>query len=267
MPHPPILYRSRRAVTAEAERDPQTLASLLVTAVSDFLAASAELPADHHMPSEYFQGGMALTSPGSPASIWVRYWCTDTTLPRPRGGRGRLPRTMRALALGGALGLLPSYANPATARGHTGGYDLRIRGGPRVVIRFADGRASLEEPRNTPVDCHILAEPVAFLLVFYGRTSQWGPIARPAAHLGPPTMARPALQATVLESRAHLTDALVPGAAHPSLPRSGFPTLAALRGMRARAAERLYGLCRAAALPDLALGRSSSEVIRCSALL
>jgi len=28
------------------------------------------------------------------------------------------------------------------------------------------------------VDCHILASPVALLLVLYGRISQWGPIAK-----------------------------------------------------------------------------------------
>jgi hypothetical protein len=43
-----------RAVTAEAERHPGALASLLVTAVGDFLAASAELPPDCPMTSPYF---------------------------------------------------------------------------------------------------------------------------------------------------------------------------------------------------------------------
>lgn len=167
-----------RAVTAEAERDPQTLASLLVTAVSDFLAASAELPADHHMPSQYFQGGMALDLAGVTSIDLGEVLVHGYDIAKATRRSWPIAADDARLALGGALRLLPSYANPATARGHTGGYDLRIRGGPRVVIRFADGRASLEEPRNTPVDCHILAEPVAFLLVFYGRTSQWGPIAK-----------------------------------------------------------------------------------------
>ena len=73
------------------------------------------------------------------------------------------------LALRAALRLTSAYVNPDTAHGHTGGYDLRIRGGPRVVIRFTDGRASLEQPGDVPVDCHILAAPGALLLVLYGR--------------------------------------------------------------------------------------------------
>lgn len=82
------------------------------------------------------------------------------------------------LAPRAALRLVPAYVSPDTARGHTGGYDLRIRGGPRLVTRFTEGRASLEQPEGAPVDCHILAAPVALLLVLYGRTPQWGPIAK-----------------------------------------------------------------------------------------
>jgi uncharacterized protein (TIGR03083 family) len=167
-----------RAVTAEAERDPRTLATMLVTAVSDFLAASAELPADHPMPSPYFQGGMALDLAGITSidlgEVLVHGYDIAKAARRP----WPIAADDAGLALGGALRLIPSYADPATTRGLTGGYDLRIRRGPHVVIRFADGRASLEEPGSGPVYCHIIAEPVALLLVFYGRISQWGPIAK-----------------------------------------------------------------------------------------
>jgi len=82
------------------------------------------------------------------------------------------------LALLGVLRLTPAYVNPDTAGRHSGCYDLRIRSGPRIVVRFSDGRAQLEERASVRVDCHILASPVALLLVLYGRISQWGPIAK-----------------------------------------------------------------------------------------
>jgi hypothetical protein len=82
------------------------------------------------------------------------------------------------LALRAALRLTSAYIDADKARGHTGGYDLRIRGGPRVVIRFTDGRASLEQPGEAPVDRRILAAPVALLFVLYGRIPQWRPIAK-----------------------------------------------------------------------------------------
>ena len=71
----------------------------------------------------------------------------------------------------------PEFVDPTTAHGHTGGYDLWVRGGPRVVFRFTNGQVSLEEPGGAPVDCHVLAEPVALLLLMYGRIRQWQPIA------------------------------------------------------------------------------------------
>jgi hypothetical protein len=86
-----------RAVTAEAERDPRTLASVLVIAVSDFLAPVRSFLLITPCRASASRVGWRSTSPGSPASIWERYWYTDMTLPRPRGGRGRLPRTTLAL--------------------------------------------------------------------------------------------------------------------------------------------------------------------------
>jgi hypothetical protein len=55
-----------------------------------------------------------------------------------------LPADDARLALCAALRLTSAYVNPEAARGHTGGYDLRIRGGPRVVIRFTGGRVAGE---------------------------------------------------------------------------------------------------------------------------
>jgi uncharacterized protein (TIGR03083 family) len=167
-----------RAVTAEAERQPQALADMLVTAVGDFLAASAQLPPGHPMPSQYFQGEMALDLAGVTGAELGEVLVHGYDIAKATGRPWPLAADDARLALRGALRLAPAYVNPDTARGHTGGYDLRIRGGPRVVIRFTDGRASLEQPGDAPVDCHILAAPVAVLLVLYGRTPQWGPIAK-----------------------------------------------------------------------------------------
>jgi hypothetical protein len=54
-------------------------------------------------------------------------------------------------------------------------YDLRVRGGTRVTVRINNGRVETDLPGER-VDCHISAEPVALLLVSYGRRSQWTPI-------------------------------------------------------------------------------------------
>ncbi|PLS75250.1 MAG: hypothetical protein CYG61_08240 [Actinobacteria bacterium] len=77
--------------------------------------------------------------------------------------------------------MLPLALDPVAARGKRVTYDVRVRGGPQFSVRVADGAATVEPgaPGGT-VDCHLSVDPVAFLLVGYGRVSQWGPIAKGA---------------------------------------------------------------------------------------
>ncbi len=73
--------------------------------------------------------------------------------------------------------LAPHYVNPKTTRGGRITYRVLVRGGPRVRLVIGDGRAELEAAEG-PADCTIRAEPVAFVLVSYGRMSRWRAIAR-----------------------------------------------------------------------------------------
>ncbi len=74
--------------------------------------------------------------------------------------------------------VLPWFVDERAAHDLQARYDIRIRRGPRFVCHFAGGRLTIEAPGAGPVDCVIGAEPAAFLLVSYGRVSQWGPILR-----------------------------------------------------------------------------------------
>ncbi|HEX6403048.1 MAG TPA: maleylpyruvate isomerase N-terminal domain-containing protein [Pseudonocardiaceae bacterium] len=56
-------------------------------------------------------------------------------------------------------------------------YDLRIRAGDRLHFIFDDGQLQVEEPVARKVDCHISADPVAFVMMFWGRRGQWPAIA------------------------------------------------------------------------------------------
>jgi hypothetical protein len=44
-----------------------------------------------------------------------------------------------------------------------------------VAVTIRDGALTVTR-EDGPVDCHVSADPVALLLVAYGRRSQWGPI-------------------------------------------------------------------------------------------
>jgi uncharacterized protein (TIGR03083 family) len=56
-------------------------------------------------------------------------------------------------------------------------YDLRIRGGDRFYFVFDNGTLTIEQPSSRRVDCHISADPVAFLMIVWNRQSQWSAIA------------------------------------------------------------------------------------------
>jgi len=69
--------------------------------------------------------------------------------------------------------VLQDRAGRARAR-----FEVRVRGGGRAWLRFFDGDLAVEAAPEGPVDCHLSVDPAAFLLVAWGRTSQWPAIAR-----------------------------------------------------------------------------------------
>ena len=78
------------------------------------------------------------------------------------------------LVLASALPMLPLLVDPSTTADVRASYDLRVRGGPQVGVVIRDGRLTVGAD-DGPVDCHVSADPVALLLVSYGRRSQWVP--------------------------------------------------------------------------------------------
>ncbi|HWL65565.1 MAG TPA: SCP2 sterol-binding domain-containing protein, partial [Actinomycetota bacterium] len=82
-----------------------------------------------------------------------------------------------ALSGRGVSPMAIDYVDKEAAAGLRACFDLRMRGQWQLHYVFSDGELSIEEPTDRRVDVHISADPVAFLLVAYGRISQWGPIA------------------------------------------------------------------------------------------
>jgi uncharacterized protein (TIGR03083 family) len=78
----------------------------------------------------------------------------------------------------GLLSILPSFVDKQAAKGFTGTFQLKLRGGVPINLAFDDGELTASLANGQQVDCKISADPEAFLLVGYGRISQWGPILR-----------------------------------------------------------------------------------------
>lgn len=77
-----------------------------------------------------------------------------------------------------ALGVLGrSMVDQAEAAGLRACFDVHLRGGGGATLCFDDGELWVP-PGRRRVDCHLSVDPAAFLLVSWGRTSQWPAIAR-----------------------------------------------------------------------------------------
>jgi len=93
----------------------------------------------------------------------------------------RIPWTITAadalLVFPGALTVMPQYLRPRRAAGLHISFELRMRGGPGYRMAVDDGTAVITAAREK-ADCVITADPVAFLLLGYGRISQLSPVLR-----------------------------------------------------------------------------------------
>jgi Mycothiol maleylpyruvate isomerase N-terminal domain/SCP-2 sterol transfer family len=81
------------------------------------------------------------------------------------------------LVIPGVLSIAPQYLRPQRAAGVHISFELRMRGGPSYRMAVDDGTAVVTAA-GEKADCVITADPVAFLLLGYGRISQLSPVLR-----------------------------------------------------------------------------------------
>ena len=153
------------------ERDPRRLADLLEEACAGFVDELRERRPDQ--PVEWYQREADLDLAAMACVMLTELLVHGLDIARSTGRRWAIEPGDASLAINGALPLLPSYVDAQAAAGLDARYELRVRGGPRVGLRFVDGQVGLEVPPDAPVDCYLSADPVAYLLVAYGRRSQW----------------------------------------------------------------------------------------------
>jgi uncharacterized protein (TIGR03083 family) len=77
------------------------------------------------------------------------------------------------LIMRGVTPILPGWLDADRARGHTGRYEVRLRGQGVHRFDFDRGRLRMNPPGPFRPDVVISAQPEAFLLVVYKRVSQW----------------------------------------------------------------------------------------------
>jgi uncharacterized protein (TIGR03083 family) len=95
---------------------------------------------------------------------------------RASGLTWRIARVEAAPAASGLVPLLPYVVNREAAAERDARFELRIRGGSCTVLEFDGGMLNLSSPKRRAVDCRISADPMAYLLLSYGRIGPLQPM-------------------------------------------------------------------------------------------
>ncbi len=87
--------------------------------------------------------------------------------------------THAAMAMEASFAVMPLLVDPKAAAGLNAVFEMRLREAARYELRFTDGELTTSRVASVEhADFRISADPVAMMLVGYGRVSQWGPILR-----------------------------------------------------------------------------------------
>jgi uncharacterized protein (TIGR03083 family) len=156
------------------ERDLHRLADMLEAAADAYLAvaAAAEVTAEIATPN-----GLVI-DPATMATLLLgEQLIHGLDIARTAKIPWPIATADALLVFPGALTVMPQYLRPQRSAGVHISFELRMRGGPSYRMAIDDGSAVVTAA-GEPADCVITADPVAFLLLGYGRISQLTPVLR-----------------------------------------------------------------------------------------
>jgi hypothetical protein len=170
----------------DPERDLGRLADRLGPAVEGFLAV--EPRAERVLVSN----GIEMSRPTMTSALLGELLVHGLDIARASGRPWPIDRADALRVIAGVMTMVPAYLDRSKAAAMRATFELRLRGGPRYLITVAAGAATVTcdgvviagsgsdaaDAAGGRPDCWISADPVAFLLVGFGRTGQWGQIAR-----------------------------------------------------------------------------------------
>jgi uncharacterized protein (TIGR03083 family) len=165
---------NRQQLEVSEGLDLARLADRLVPAAEAFAAASLRRSSDELVLTA---NGLGMTMPVMTATLLGEVLVHGFDIARAAGVAWPMDRQDALQVIDGVMAMVPDYVDRERAAGLRVAYELRFRGGPRYRLTIDDGTAEVAEPGGK-VDCWISADPVAFLLVGYGRIGQWGQILR-----------------------------------------------------------------------------------------
>jgi hypothetical protein len=173
-------------VDGDLERDTNLLADRIEQRARAFLERIDARSIDEH--HSWLVNGVNVTTLTLVCHLLNETIVHGYDIARADGRRWPISRSHAALVLDGFVvpviaGLGPrTVVDQEAAAGLQATFEIHFRGGGHHLFTFDDGTLVIQGPGPGPVsrrvDCHISADPAAFLLVTWGRRSQWPAIGR-----------------------------------------------------------------------------------------
>ena len=162
-------------IAAQPERTPSLLARQLEANTRRYLAETAQLPATH--PGSLLRR-VTIELAAQSAILLGEFVVHGLDVARSIGRRWPIDPVHARLIIAAVTALLPRYVDRAAADGLTATYQVHLRGGPSFQSASTAAPPRWPPPHAGAADCRLTADPVTFLLVVYGRRSQWPGILR-----------------------------------------------------------------------------------------
>ena len=169
-------------VSGEAERDLGAIADRIDASVADLSSVVGAVAADELRP--WLVHGVELPVSALTCHVLNDLMVHGHDLAVANRHPWPIERSHAALVLGGflfpVLGALGrSMVDQEAAAGRQVCFEVRLRrGGGSAFLHFDHGALTVEDFPSGPVDCRLSVDPDTFLLVAWGRRSQWPAILR-----------------------------------------------------------------------------------------
>jgi uncharacterized protein (TIGR03083 family) len=162
-----IAETNARALAALKTRDIVALTDRLRGRLADYVTIMSTRDAD--LPSHGFDGGFTITPRQGAGVLLGELAVHGRDLALASGQRAPLAASTASLVLDGVLAVLPVMLDRDAAAGVHLSVEIRLIGGRRHRLHIDDGAIEVDGPQQRRPDAVVVARPVPFLLVSYGR--------------------------------------------------------------------------------------------------
>ena len=169
-----VVTNNATRLAARPERDPNVLADELEKTFGEYIATCEAVDGDPIIPWAELKVPVSAAICVELAECLVHGY----DVAHSQGQPWTIDPHVAALTSRGLSPVVESYVDPQAAAGFRGTFALHMRGEYVLHYTFDNGTLTISEPNGRKADVHINADPVAFMLVGYGRLAQWGPMAK-----------------------------------------------------------------------------------------